>query len=284
MKSIELATTSNDSFALTVDIEDYFQVSAFEDLVVRKDWSRLEHRVEANTHKVLDLFAQQNVKSTFFVLGWVAQQYPQLITRIINEGHELASHGFYHQRLTQLSRAEVENDITSSKGILEDISGAAIKGYRAPSFSINQSNIWVLDVLAELGFQYSSSTYPVKHDLYGEPTWPRKAYKTQSGIIEIPLSTLQLASRNWPISGGGYFRILPFWLSRWAINRFKKTETQPYMFYFHPWEIDPLQPRFTQAKTKSKFRHYSNLSTMESKITKLLSKHKWQTIEQIYFK
>ncbi|KGJ95963.1 XrtA system polysaccharide deacetylase [Thalassotalea sp. ND16A] len=277
-----MLTNNNKQCALTIDVEDYFHVSAFENIVKRGDWAQLEHRVERNTDRVLELLAEHEAKATFFVLGWVAQKYPQLVTRIVSHGHELASHGYYHQRLTGLTREQAKKDIGESKTLLEDISGNEVLGYRAPSFSINEDNLWVIDVLQELGFKYSSSTYPVKHDLYGTPSWPRKAYKTAQGILEIPMSTLRFGNVNFPIAGGGYFRLLPLWLSLASINAFLKRENMPYVFYFHPWEIDPEQPRFASAPIKSKFRHYSNLAKMENKLINLLSQHRWRSLSDIY--
>lgn len=275
-------TKLNHLAALSVDVEDYFQVSAFENIIKRSDWDLLEHRVNKNTHKILDLFAKANAKGTFFVLGWVAQKHPDLVKRIVAEGHEIASHGFYHQRLTCLSYDEVKKDIKDSKQLLEDISGKDVLGYRAPSFSINKNNLWVFDILSELDFKYSSSTYPVKHDLYGVPEWPRIKHQLDSGLWEIPMSTAKVFDKNVPISGGGYFRLLPLWYSLKMIERYMKKETEPYMFYFHPWEIDPEQPRFDQATAKAKFRHYTNLKNMESKVVTLLDKYQWQPIKNVY--
>ncbi|OUS23383.1 polysaccharide deacetylase [Thalassotalea sp. 42_200_T64] len=282
-RAVKLLTKNNKQCALTIDVEDYFHVSAFENIVNRGDWAQLEHRVERNTDRVLELLAEHEAQATFFVLGWVAQKYPQLVKRIVSNGHELASHGYYHQRLTRLTREQAKKDIGDSKTLLEDISGHEVVGYRAPSFSINEDNLWVIDVLQELGFKYSSSTYPVKHDLYGTPSWPRKAHKTAQGILEIPMSTLRFAGVNFPIAGGGYFRLLPLWLSLASINSFLKRENIPYIFYFHPWEIDPHQPRFESAPIKSKLRHYSNLANMENKLIKLLSQHRWRSLHEIYF-
>ncbi len=267
---------------LTVDVEDYFQVSAFENIIEHRQWDNLEHRVEANTQRILDLFANHNATATFFVLGWVAERYPALIKRIVDDGHELASHGYGHQRLTNLTPAQVLEDIKKSKDILEDLAGKEVVGYRAPSFSINKSNLWVYQILKDLGFKYSSSTYPIHHDLYGEPDWPRHAYTTDAGILEIPLSTLKLANKNFPIAGGGYYRLLPYWLNKRAIKRFMDTESAPYMFYFHPWEIDVEQPRIKGAAIKSIVRHYTNLNHMEAKIVKLLTTNQWQSIRQSY--
>jgi len=193
--------------AMTVDVEDYFQVSAFEGVVEKKDWDSISLRVGDNTHRLLDLFAANNVKSTFFTLGWVAQRCPEVIKRIVNEGHELASHGLAHQRATTMTKQELYDDIKQSKEILEDIGSVALKGYRAPSFSINDSNTWAYDILKDLGFVYSSSTYPINHDLYGVPEWPRFKHERENGLIEIPIPTVRKKGTNIGIGGGGYFLI-----------------------------------------------------------------------------
>lgn len=268
--------------AMTVDVEDYFQVSAFEGVVQKKDWDSISLRVGDNTNRLLDLFAKNNVKSTFFTLGWVAQRCPDVIKRIVNEGHELASHGLAHQRATTMSEDQFREDVRQSKDILENIGGVALKGYRAPSFSINDSNTWAYDVLKELGFTYSSSTYPINHDLYGVPEWPRFKYQRYNGLIEIPIPTIRKKETNVGIGGGGYFRLYPYWLSKRRINEFMKTEEAPYSFYFHPWEIDAQQPKFENAPWKSKARHYINLSKMEGKIEKLLKDFNWVTMSEAY--
>ena len=268
--------------AMTVDVEDYFQVSAFEGVVNKSDWDSIGLRVGDNTHRLLDLFAQNNVKSTFFTLGWVAQRCPDVIKRIVSEGHELASHGLAHQRATTMTEQELFNDIKQSKEILEDIGGVALKGYRAPSFSINDSNTWAYDILKELGFVYSSSTYPINHDLYGVPDWPRFKYKRENGLIEIPIPTVRKKGTNIGIGGGGYFRLYPYWLSKRRITEFMQSENAPYSFYIHPWEIDADQPKFNSAPWKSKARHYINLSRMEGKVEKLLKDFNWVTMQQAY--
>jgi polysaccharide deacetylase family protein (PEP-CTERM system associated) len=268
--------------AMTVDVEDYFQVSAFEGVVDKKDWDSISLRVGKNTHRLLDLFAENNVKSTFFTLGWVASRCPDVIKRIVDEGHELASHGLAHQRATTMSKDQLAEDIKQSKQILEDIGGVALKGYRAPSFSINDSNVWTYDILKELGFIYSSSTYPINHDLYGVPDWPRFKYKRDNGLIEIPIPTIRKQDKNVGIGGGGYFRLYPYWLSKKRIQEFMSSESAPYSFYFHPWEIDAEQPKIKNAPVKSKVRHYINLSKMESKVTKLLDDYHWGTMAQAY--
>lgn len=268
--------------AMTVDVEDYFQVSAFENVVDKKDWDSISLRVGDNTHRLLDMFAENNVKATFFTLGWVGKRCPNVIKRIVDEGHELASHGLAHQRATTMTKKELFDDIKQSKHILEDIAGVSLLGYRAPSFSLNDSNTWAYDILKELGFVYSSSTYPIKHDLYGVPNWPRFKYKRDNGLIEIPVPTVRKNNNNIGIGGGGYFRLYPYWLSKKRINEYMRSESAPYSFYFHPWEIDAHQPRFNSAPWKSKARHYINLSKMEGKIQRLLKDFNWVTMQQAY--
>ena len=268
--------------AMTVDVEDYFQVSAFESVLKPSDWSSIPLRVEENTHRLLDVFAEHNAKSTFFTLGWVAQRCPTLIKRIVEEGHELASHGLNHRRATTMTRDEFIDDVKTSKAILEDAGGVAVKGYRAPSFSVNDDNQWIYEVLVELGFEYSSSTYPISHDFYGVPEWPRFKYQRPEGITEIPIPTIVKNDKNVGIGGGGYFRLYPYWLSRKRIQAFMQSETAPYSFYFHPWEIDPGQPKIANAPLKSKIRHYINLGRMEGKLKRLLSDYRWGTMADAY--
>lgn len=267
---------------MTVDVEDYFHVSAFEDVISKNNWDSLECRVEQNTFRLLDLFAQYNVKSTFFTLGWVAERCPALIKEIVNQGHELASHGYSHKRALGMSASEFKADVQRSKNILEDLSGQPVFGYRAPSFSVKDDNAWVYEILKELNFEYSSSTYPIEHDLYGVPNWPRFKYLRDEGIIEIPIPTIRKNGVNTGIGGGGYFRLYPYWMSRNRINSYLQEEKQPYSFYFHPWEIDPDQPRVKGASLKSKIRHYINLSRMENKIEQLLQDYKWDTMRNVY--
>ncbi len=268
--------------AMTVDVEDYFHVSAFEDVINRKDWNSIKLRVGDNTHRLLDIFAENHVKATFFTLGWVAKRCPDVIKRMVNEGHEVASHGVAHQRATTMTRDALYKDIAESKAILEDISGTQVIGYRAPSFSVNHDNIWIYEVLKEHGFLYSSSTYPIQHDLYGVPEWPRFKYQRPEGIVEIPIPTIRKNSVNIGIGGGGFFRLYPYRLSRKRIQRYMLEESAPYNFYFHPWEIDPKQPLVKAASLRSKFRHYVNLSRMEQKVVKLLNDYKWGTMKDTY--
>ncbi|NQZ25352.1 MAG: DUF3473 domain-containing protein [Colwellia sp.] len=282
MSVVNKASQLPEKQVLTVDVEDYFHVSAFEKVINKSDWQSLEMRVERNTYRLLELFEQKQAKCTFFTLGWVAERCPNLIKAIVEQGHELASHGFAHQRATIMTPDEFRADVSKSKQILEDTSGQAIIGYRAPSFSFNDSNIWVYEILAELGFDYSSSTYPIEHDLYGVPDWPRFKYQRPEGILEIPVPTVRKNDRNTGIGGGGYFRLYPYFLSKRRIDNYLSTEQQPYSFYFHPWEIDPEQPRVAGASVKSRLRHYLNLSRMEAKVVRLLEDYQWDTMKSVY--
>ena len=268
--------------AMTVDVEDFFHVSAFESVISPSQWKDYQPRVDTNTRRLLDLFAKKEVKSTFFVLGWVAERYPDLIKEIHSQGHEVASHGYAHKRVTLLSRDEFLQDVKRSKNHLEDLLGEQIIGYRAPSFSIGYSNEWAFEVLAELGFKYSSSTYPVKHDLYGTPDWPRFAYNRPENIIEIPIPTLRLMGKQIPIGGGGYFRLYPYKVTQKLVSKHLRQEKQPYSFYFHPWEIDADQPRLKNAPLKSRFRHYVNLHRTEAKLIRLLDDFNWSTMRDVY--
>ena len=270
--------------AMTVDVEDYFQVSAFEKHIDRADWDRLPHRVEQNTHRILDLFNEHDVKATFFTLGWVAERYPDLIKRMVNEGHELASHGYSHVRVTQQTPAEFRADVIKTKMLLEDLSGVVIKGYRAASYSINESNMWALKILEETGHLYSSSIYPVKHDLYGVPDAPRFSFRPHgdSGILEIPITTIELFGKKLPCGGGGFFRLYPYPFSRWAINRINQQDGQPGIFYFHPWEIDVAQPQQRNIGMKTRFRHYLNLGKMHNRLSRLLHDFAWDRMDKVF--
>ena len=274
--------TNNVLNAMTVDIEDFFHVSAFESVISPNNWDEYKPRVNENTRRLLDLFNTHNVKSTFFVLGWVAERYPELIKEIHRQGHEIASHGYAHRRATEQTPEEFEQDVVRSKNHLEDLLGEKIIGYRAPSFSIGYNNEWAFQVLAELGFKYSSSTYPVKHDLYGTPDWPRFAYKRKENIIEIPIPTHRILGRQTPIGGGGYFRLYPYPLTKFLVKSYLKKEQQPYSFYFHPWEIDEHQPRVAGASAKSRFRHYININKTYGKLDRLLSDFSWGTMREVY--
>lgn len=269
---------------MSVDVEDYFQVGAFEHTISRDDWEHWPCRVEANVERILALFARHDVKATFFTLGWIAERYPNMVREIVRQGHELASHGYGHQRVSQLSEMEFRADVTRAKGLLEDIGGVVVKGYRAPSFSIGHKNLWALDVLADTGHHYSSSIYPIAHDHYGMPDAPRFPYRPErcSALLEVPPTTVDWHGRNLPAAGGGYFRLLPYAASRWLIGQVNGRDKRPAMFYFHPWEVDPQQPRIPGAPLKSRFRHYVNLSRMEAKLARLCVDFRWGRADQVY--
>jgi polysaccharide deacetylase family protein (PEP-CTERM system associated) len=269
--------------ALTIDVEDYFQVSAFAPYIRRSEWDARECRVERNVNRLIDILAERDVKATFFTLGWVAERYPQLIRRMVEQGHELASHGYGHERASDLDRAAFTHDVTRAKHLLEDIGGRPVLGYRAPSFSIGTGNLWAFDVLAEAGYTYSSSIYPIKHDHYGMPDSPRFAYRVGgSGLLEVPVTTLRMMNRNLPSSGGGYFRLLPYALSRWMIGQVNREDREPAIFYCHPWEFDVDQPRIPGIDAKTRFRHYVNIGRMEDRLRSLLQDFRWGRMDQIF--
>jgi len=268
--------------ALTVDVEDYFQVSALAPFIARDRWDSIPCRVEANVDRLLNRFADNHAKATFFTLGWIAERYPQVVRRIVADGHELASHGYGHQRASELSREAFAQDVTRAKRILEDIAGVPVIGYRAPSFSIGTDNLWAFDVLKEAGYVYSSSVYPVQHDHYGMPDAPRFPYQVRDGLTELPITTVRALGRNLPAGGGGYFRFAPYSVSRWAIDRFNRDERAPAIFYMHPWEIDPLQPRVPGPGLKTRFRHYVNLHRTEGRLERLLGDFRWGRMDQVF--
>ena len=268
--------------ALTIDVEDYFQVSAFAPHIDRADWDNRECRVERNVHRILDMLDQHSTQATFFTLGWIAQRYPQLVKQIVGRGHELASHGFGHERASDLTEAAFLEDIRSAKVLLEDLSGQEIRGYRAPSFSIGKSNLWAFDCLAHTGHRYSSSIYPIAHDHYGMPDSPRFVYEVRPGLLEVPITTLRAFGRNFPSSGGGYFRLLPYALSRWMLQRVNTTDQQSGIFYFHPWEIDTQQPRIPGIGAKTRFRHYVNIDRVEARLNQLLTDFRWGRMDHIF--
>jgi len=270
------------SNALTIDVEDYFQVSAFAPYIRRDEWDARECRIERNVDRILALLAERKVHATFFTLGWIAERYPQLVRRIVASGHELASHGYGHERASDLTPAAFNADITRAKGILEDLSGQAVTGYRAPSFSIGTRNLWAFDALVKAGYQYSSSIYPIQHDHYGMPDSPRFAYRVGNGLLEVPITTLRLFNRNLPSSGGGWFRLLPYALSRWMIGKVNRDDGEPAVFYFHPWELDCEQPRVAGIDAKTRFRHYVNIPRMESRLQSLLGDFRWGRMDQIF--
>ena len=268
--------------ALTIDVEDYFQVSAFAPYIARADWDASECRVERNVERILQLLDRRAIKATFFTLGWIAERYPHLVRRIVENGHELASHGYGHERASDLSEAAFFDDIRRAKVLLEDLSGTEVRGYRAPSFSIGSANLWAFDCLERAGYRYSSSIYPIAHDHYGMPDAPRFAHRVR-GLLEVPATTLRALNRNWPASGGGYFRLLPYGLSRWMLNRVNQRDAQPATFYFHPWEIDPGQPRVPGISAKTRFRHYVNIGRMEGKLDRLLSDFDGGRMDHVFF-
>jgi polysaccharide deacetylase family protein (PEP-CTERM system associated) len=258
---------------LSVDVEDWFQVGAFEGVIDRGSWTSLDDRVERNCERILEMFAAADVHATFFTLGWVAQRHGGLMRRIVDAGHELASHGWDHERVFRFDRDSFAADLERSKKVLEDASGTAITGYRAPSFSIDQRTPWAYMALAEQGFAYSSSVAPISHDHYGWREAPRFAFKPLpwADLIEIPVTTAHFAGRRLAAGGGGFFRVLPYGFSRWAIRQVNEQDRRPAVFYFHPWEIDPQQPRVTGASLRSKVRHYTNLGVMAEKLEQLLA-------------
>jgi polysaccharide deacetylase family protein (PEP-CTERM system associated) len=268
--------------ALTIDVEDYFQVSAFAPYVRRGDWETRECRVEHNVDRLLQLLASRGVHATFFTLGWVAERYPQLVRRIVAGGHELASHGYGHERASDLDRAALHADLDRAKKLLEDLGGVPVRGYRAPSFSIGQDNLWAFDTLAETGHAYSSSLYPIRHDHYGMPDAPRFVHRRDNGLLEIPVSTVRLGARNLPGSGGGWFRLFPYPVSRWMIRRVNREDRQAAVFYMHPWEIDPAQPRIPGIDARTRFRHYLNIHRTEQRLERLLDDFRWGRMDRIF--
>lgn len=270
--------------ALTVDVEDYFQVSAFEKHIPKSHWDRMPCRIERNIEAILSMFAGHGVQGTFFTLGWIAVRYPAIVRKIVDAGHELASHGFSHGRASEQSRDEFSEDVVTAKKMLEDIAGVAVRGYRAPSFSIGPTNLWALESLAKAGYTYSSSIYPVRHDHYGLPDAPRFNFRPEHApdILEIPVTTVRMWNHNLPAGGGGYFRLMPYSVSRWCLRRVNHHDRQPCVFYFHPWELDPEQPRQVGISTKTRFRHYVNLARMRSRIERLLRDFEWGRMDHIF--
>ncbi|GGY25392.1 XrtA system polysaccharide deacetylase [Pseudoduganella albidiflava] len=270
--------------AMTIDVEDYFQVSAFADHIARDSWPSRECRVEANIERILAILEEGGARGTFFTLGWIAERYPAMVKRIVAGGHELASHGYGHLRASDQTREQFLDDVARSKAILEDIGGTPVLGYRAPSFSIGPANLWALDVLQEAGYRYSSSIYPIAHDHYGMPDAPRFAFYPggTDGLLEVPITTVRMMERNLPAGGGGYFRLLPYALSRRLMRRVNDKDGQPAIFYFHPWEIDPGQPRIGGVGAKTRFRHYVNLERMERRIRALTRDFQWDRMDRIF--
>lgn len=290
--------------ALSIDVEDYFHVSAFENCVRRDQWHTYPLRVEGNTAKILDLLDSHDVRATFFILGWVAERVPALVREIHSRGHEVASHGYGHKRVHTQTRQEFRDDVRSSKALLEDLVGRAVIGYRAPSYSISATSIWAYDELVDADYRYDSSVFPIRHDLYGIPDWPRFPFvvsRNASGqwspsgevsvgngasgkqrhMVEIPITTLSLAGKSVPIAGGGYFRLFPYRFVRWGLSRINRTEKRPFVFYLHPWELDPDQPRMADAGFKSRLRHYLNLGRTEARFRSLLTDFRFMPLQEL---
>ncbi len=269
--------------AMSVDIEDWFQVGAFETVIDRADWDSLEHRVERNTNAVLALFDEAGIKATFFILGWVAERYPALMRQIAAAGHEIANHGYDHARVFTLSANQFRADLDRSRKIIEDTSGQQVTGYRAPSFSIDQRTPWAHEILAEEGYVYSSSVAPINHDHYGWAGSPRFAWKPvdQSGLIELPVTTVKLGKRTFAAGGGGFFRLLPYEVYRQSIRKMHRDNGRGAIFYFHPWEIDPDQPRVADAPLRSKLRHYPNLKIMRAKLLRAGQDFRWGRVDEL---
>ncbi len=268
---------------MSVDVEDYFQVSAFATAVDRRDWPRFPSRVVRNTTATLDLFDEAGITATFFTLGCVAAAHPTLAREIVDRGHELASHGYEHHRVFEQSPAAFRADVERTRKTLEDVSGARVQGYRAASFSIDRRCWWAFDVLAETGHVYSSSLHPIRHDHYGAPDEPRFAFRPVDGnpLVEIPVATFELLGRRWSCAGGGFFRLLPYAWSRLGLRRLHARDGKPGIFYFHPWEIDPGQPRVPGLPARSRLRHYTNLSRMAGKLRRLMADFHWSRLDRI---
>ncbi|MEA3538231.1 MAG: XrtA system polysaccharide deacetylase [Pseudomonadota bacterium] len=270
--------------AMSVDVEEHFQVGAFETTIRREDWPHWDSRVVRNTERALQLFADKGVSATFFTLGWVAEREPALMRRIVENGHEIANHGYAHDRVHTFTPESFRADIRRARALIEDAAGAEVKGYRAPSFSIGSGNRWALEVLAEEGYAYSSSVAPIRHDHYGWPEAPRFPHRPVAGsdMIEVPVTTVEYAGRRMACGGGGFFRLLPYGLSEWAIDRVNRVEGEATVFYFHPWEIDPEQPVVPGAPLKSRIRHYTNLDVMEAKLARLLDRFRWDRMDRVF--
>ena len=266
--------------AMSVDVEDYFQVSAFERVVTRAEWSGFESRVVANTRNLLELFQEHGVRSTFFVLGWVAERFPALVKEIASLGHEVASHGYHHELVYSLTPEQFRHDVRRAKHTLEDAAGCEVRGYRAPSFTVTKASLWALDVLIEEGHEYDASIFPIHHDRYGMPDAPRHPHvidRAAGRIVEVPGSTVRLAGTNLPIAGGGYFRLLPYAWTRWGIRQVNQHDRQPVTFYLHPWEIDPGQPRFAVSRATT-LRHYTGLAKTRGRLGRLATDFQFDSI------
>lgn len=269
--------------AFSVDVEDYFHVEALASTVDRHSWAQLDYRAEESTRRLLDLLAAQGVKATFFILGWIARRSPQLVRAIHDAGHEVASHGLNHQMVSKQNPGQFRRETIESKSLLEDATGAPVRGYRAATYSITRESLWALEILGELGFAYDSSINPIRHDLYGIPDAPRFPYRPPgAGLLEVPITTVEMLGRRLPCGGGGYFRLLPYALFSSALRRVNRADGQPAVFYCHPWEVDPEQPRIQGLPWRSRFRHYTNLSRMESRLKRLLRDFRWGRMDEVF--
>ncbi|WP_319548664.1 XrtA system polysaccharide deacetylase [Desulfogranum marinum] len=269
---------------LTIDVEDYFQVSAFEKNIKVDEWDNFESRVVNNTERILDILAEFETKATFFIVGWIAEKHPKLVRTIQRAGHPIGCHSYLHRKIYTLTPEQFREDTKRAKELLEEIIGQPILGYRAPSYSITEKSLWALEILAELGFEYDSSIFPVMHDNYGIPDSPRFPYGHQHvKLYEYPISTARILGRTIPVSGGGYFRLFPYWFTRWALETINNKEKQPYVFYLHPWEIDPKQPRFKTASFLSRFRHYNHLEDTENRLRSLLGDFSFEPLPETNF-
>jgi polysaccharide deacetylase family protein (PEP-CTERM system associated) len=270
--------------AMTVDVEDYFHVAALADVIRQDAWSSMEYRAEASTHRLLDLFAEKGVAATFFILGWVAKRSPGLVRDIQKAGHEVACHGMSHQLVYEQTEREFEAETRDSKALLEDIIGAQVYGYRAASWSITKRSLWALDVVHSAGFAYDSSVFPVRHDRYGIPDAPRRpgVIRTPEGkeLVEFPPSTASFMGVRIPVAGGGYFRLLPYWITRCGLTQINRDDKQSFIFYLHPWEVDPEQPRI-KAGWLSQFRHYTNLAKTHERLTRLVNEFRFTTVRNV---
>ncbi len=279
-----MASTTNWKDGLSVDVEDYYHVEAFAHRIRAEDWPSYPSRVARNTFRTLELLAKAGSRATFFVLGWVAEREPKLIREIVGAGHEIGCHSYWHRHVSRLSAMDFRSDTRQARQAIEDAAGQEIFGYRAPTFSIDSDSLWALEILAEEGFLYDSSIFPIRHDLYGMPNAPRFAFQWKGqgdlSIFEIPLTTVRLFGQNLPCAGGGYLRILPMWYSRWALRRVHERDQQPVVLYFHPWEMDPGQPRLSGG-WKSHARHYAGLGPMEKKLLELLTSSTYVPLKEM---
>lgn len=269
--------------ALSVDVEDWFQVTAFEKVIRREDWDACESRVTTNVHKILDILSPAGVKATFFILGWIAERFPKLVVSIRDRGHEISTHGYDHKLILLQNKEEFARDVAKAMQVLESIIGEKVIGYRAPSCSIVPETLWAWEQLAELGIRYDSSIFPIKHDRYGVAGLPRYPFTVNLGngrnLVEFPLSTVRIMGKNIPIAGGGYLRLYPYWFVKWAVKRINR-RGHPAIFYLHPWEIDPFQPK-QEVNLFKKLRHYSNIWATESKVRALIQDFQFTTVREV---